>query len=116
MAKTTVAVQTKLPEFNKNSELFVEGGFSEDNQLFVARILTKVRPHSNKITIQVTNLSDLSVYLPKCTDIAEVAPFVEQCEGRIEIIELYGGTRMLQRFLLIKTLQTIFYRKIRIVL
>ena len=83
-AKTTVAVQTKLPEFNENSDLFVEGGFSEDNQLFIARILTKVRPHSNKITVQVTNLSDRSVYLPKCTDIAEVTPFVEQRDSCAE--------------------------------
>ena len=83
-AKTTVAVQTKLPEFNENSDLFVEGGFSEDNQLFIARILTTVRPHSNKITVQVTNLSDRSVYLPKCTDIAEVTPFVEQRDSCAE--------------------------------
>ena len=46
--------------------------------MFVARILTRARPHSNKITIQVTNLSDHPVHLPKCTDIAEVTPFVEQ--------------------------------------
>ena len=83
-AKTTVAVQTKLPEFNENSDLFVEGGFSEDTQLFIARILTKVRPHSNKITVQVTNLSDRSVYLPKCTDIAEVTPVVEQRDSCAE--------------------------------
>ena len=76
--KTTVAVQTKQTEFSEFNDIFLEGGFSEDNQLFVPRILTKVRPHSNKITIQVTNLSDHSVYLPKCTDITEVTPFVEQ--------------------------------------
>ena len=46
--------------------------------------MTKDRPHSNKITVQVTNLSDRSVYLPKCIDIAEVTPFVEQRDSCVD--------------------------------
>ena len=79
-AKTTVAVQTKLPELTENSDLFIDGGFSEDNQLFIARILTKIRPHSNKVTLQITNVADHSEFLSKDTGIAEVTPFIEQRE------------------------------------
>ena len=76
--KSTLAVQTELSKDIGNSDLFVDGGFLEDNQLFVARILTKVHPHNNKITVQVTNLVDHSVFLTKGTEIAEVTPFVEK--------------------------------------
>ena len=73
-----IAVQTELSKDMGNSDLFVDGGFSENNQLFVARILTKVLPHNNKITVQVTNLVDHFVFLTKGTEIAEVTPFVEK--------------------------------------
>ena len=48
--------------------------------MFNARILTKIRPHSNKITLQITNVADHSVFLSKDTGIAEVTPFIEQQE------------------------------------
>eukprot|EP00795_Rhopilema_esculentum_P017524 gene17524-9148_t len=83
-AKATVAIQTKLFDNIENSDLFVEGGFAEDNKLFIARVLTKVRPHNDKVTLQVTNLADYPVFLPKSTEIAEVVPFIEEKEPRID--------------------------------
>ena len=83
-AKATVAIQTKLFDNIENSDLFVEGGFAEDNKLFIARVLTKVRPHNDKVTLQVTNLADYAVFLPKSTEIAEVVPFIEEKEPRID--------------------------------
>ena len=78
MAKSTIALQTELSQDMGNIDLFVDGGFLEDNQLFVARILTKVCPHNNKIIVQITNLVDYSVFLTKGTEIAEVTPSVKK--------------------------------------
>ena len=83
-AKATVAIQTKLFDNIENSDLFVEGGFAEDNKLFIARVLNKVRSHNDKVTLQVTNLANYPVFLPKSTEIAEVVPFTEEKEPRTD--------------------------------
>ena len=79
LPKTTVVMQAKFLEHKSipNNDLLVEGGFSRDNTLFVARILTRARP-IGKTTVQVTNLTEDTVFLPKDTEIADAIPFIEQ--------------------------------------
>ena len=79
LPQTTIAMQTKFAEKELifSNDLLIEGGFSRDNALFVARILTKARP-TGKVTVQVTNLTENTVFLPKNTELADVMPFIEQ--------------------------------------
>ena len=45
--------------------------------MFVARVLTKVSLSSGKLTLQVSNISDKSIFLPKGSELADLEPFQE---------------------------------------
>ena len=62
---STLAVQARCTSEPDCEDLLIEGGFLSENSLFVARVLTKVSPSSGKLTLQVSNISDQSVFLPK---------------------------------------------------
>ena len=74
---STLAVQAQCTSDPVGEDLLVEGGFLSENSLFVARVLTKVSPSSGKLTLQVSNISDRSVFLPKGSELADLEPFQE---------------------------------------
>eukprot|EP00794_Sanderia_malayensis_P002892 gene2892-3343_t len=75
--RSTCAIQTKCEAPIKTGDLLIEGGFLNDNSLFVARILTKVRPSNGKITVQISNITEQAVFLAKGSPIADVELFHE---------------------------------------
>ena len=74
---STLAVQAQCTSDPVGEDLLVEGGFLSENSLFVARVLTKVSPSSGKLTLQVSNISDRSVFFPKGSELADLEPFQE---------------------------------------
>ena len=84
-AKTTVAIQTQVTSgISLTSDLLIQGGFSKDNSYFIARIITKARPKNKKITVQISNLTERSLFLPKNTKIADAGLFVEERNTNLE--------------------------------
>ena len=57
--------------------MITDGGFLASNKLFVPKIVTKVRNRSNRVTLQVTNITDQSVFIKAGTKIADLKPFRE---------------------------------------
>ena len=57
--------------------LITDGGFLASNKLFVPRIVTKVRNRRNPVTLQVTNLSDQSLFRKAGARITGLKPFRE---------------------------------------
>ena len=57
--------------------MITDGGFLASNKLFVPKIVTKVRNRNNRVTLQVTNITDQSVFIKAGTKIADLKPFRE---------------------------------------
>ena len=84
-ARSTVAIQTQLSTDSMiSSDMLIEGGFAKDNSYFVARILTKVRPKTKRTTVQISNLMDKNLTLPKNTPIADTILFAEDGNMKID--------------------------------
>ena len=75
--KTTVTKQTSIKNADSDLPLITDGGFLASNKLFVPKIVTKVRNRSNRVTLQVTNITDQSVFIKAGTKIADLKPFRE---------------------------------------
>ena len=75
--KTTVAIQTSIKNSDSDLPLTTDGGFLASNKLFVPKIVTKVGNWSNRVTLQVTNITDQSVFIEAGTKIADLKPFRE---------------------------------------
>ena len=75
--KTTVAIQTSIKNADSDLQLITDGGFLASDKLFVPKIVTKVRNPSNRVTLQVTNITDQSVFIKAGTKIADLKPFRE---------------------------------------
>ena len=67
--KTTVAIQTSIINSGSDLPLITDGGFLASNKLFVPKIVTKVRNRSNRVTLQVTSITDQSVFIRAGTKI-----------------------------------------------
>ena len=87
-AKTTVAIQTQLDlEHPLTTDILIEGGFSKDNSYFVARILTKAQSKNKNITVQISNLTEKNLFLPKNTEVADAIFFVEEKDANLGNID-----------------------------
>ena len=67
--------------------ILIEGGFSKDNSYFVARILTKAQSKNKNITVQISNLTEKTLFLPKNTEVADAIFFVEEKDANLGNID-----------------------------
>ena len=63
--KTTVAIQTSIKNSDADLPLITDGGFLASNKLFAPKMVTKIRNWSNRVTLQVTNISQNNQFLLK---------------------------------------------------
>ena len=86
--KTAVAIQTFIKNSDSDLPLITDGGFLASNKLFVPKIVTKVRNRSNRVTLQVTNITDQSVFIKAGTKIADL----NLIENLAELLQLFSLT------------------------